>query len=61
MSPKKPYKAAKDKKSSYLRVRVTADDKALFERVAEHAGVGFSSWARLHLLPIARKEDARKG
>lgn len=52
----KHRKPEKHRKTEYLRVRVTKDQKKTIEDAALSAGIPVSSWALERLLRIAREE-----
>jgi len=53
----RPKKAKTDRKVVMLRIRVTADQKRLFEATAQNAGLDLSGWMRT----IAIREARRQG
>jgi uncharacterized protein (DUF1778 family) len=44
------------RKTKYLRVRVSQDQKDLLQQAADQAGITLSAWAVERLLRIAREE-----
>ena len=54
----KRRKPASDRKSVFLRVRVTAEQKKLIDAAAAHSGISVSSWAVERLVRLARAEAA---
>jgi len=49
------------KKTEILQVRVTASEKATFERAAEISGLSISSWVRARLRKDSRLELQSSG
>jgi uncharacterized protein (DUF1778 family) len=48
------------RKSEYLRIRLTPEQAALFKEVAAQAGIALSAWAVERLVREARREKRQK-
>lgn len=57
----RPRKDGTQHKGSYLQVRLTAEQGAIFDAAAEAAGLDKSSWVRDRLLTVARAELRKAG
>lgn len=56
----KRRKPAAERRTLYLRVRLTEEQHELFKGAAEHAGITMSAWATERLLRAARAEKRGK-
>jgi uncharacterized protein (DUF1778 family) len=52
----RPTKTDDEKRSTYLRVRLTQAQERTIKDAAEHAGISVSAWAVERLLRCARNE-----
>jgi uncharacterized protein (DUF1778 family) len=52
----RPRKAARDRKTEYIELRVETSEKQTFQRAAEAAGLPLSGWMRDRLRRMSRKE-----
>jgi uncharacterized protein (DUF1778 family) len=52
----KRRKAAADRRTQFLRVRVTAEQQEMFKEAAASAGITVSSWAVERLVSAAKAE-----
>lgn len=52
----RPTKADSERKTNMLRIRLTAEDRALLDAAAESGGTDTSGWARNILLRNARRK-----
>ena len=53
-------KPEEDRRTIFLRVRLTPDQDVLLKGAAAHAGISISSWAVERLLRAARAEQAER-
>jgi len=49
-------KPEEERKTQYLRVRLTAEHYAMLSELARHRGIALSAWVTQALLDVAREE-----
>jgi uncharacterized protein (DUF1778 family) len=54
-----PRKPDADRRSAYLRVRLTEDQLVMIKEAAKHAGITVSAWVQERLVRVARQERRR--
>lgn len=57
----RPKKPESEVKTYMLRIRMTEEERALLDAVAQAKSLQLSSWARSELLALARKALGRNG